>query len=52
MVTAIPASLSGITWAEQVPVSVLTQGIAETIGLSDAVNAVQAAATTAAAQAE
>mgnify|MGYP001204848299 CR=1 FL=1 len=43
---------SGTTQAEQVPVSVLAQGISETIGLSDAVTAAQAAAATAAAQAE
>lgn len=42
---------SGTTQAEQVPVSVLAQGISETIGLSDAVIAAQTAATTATAQA-
>ncbi len=43
---------SGVTQAEQVPVSVLAQGISKTIGLSDAVTAAQAAADTATAQAE
>ena len=43
---------SGTTQAEQVPVSVLAQGISETIGLSDAVTAAQTAAATATAQAE
>ncbi|GCD48770.1 hypothetical protein BJI49_06625 [Acetobacter pasteurianus] len=43
---------SGTTQAEQVPISVLAQGISETIGLSDAVSSAQTAAATAAAQAE
>lgn len=43
---------SGVTQAEQVPVSVLAQGISKTIGLSDAVTAAQTAADTATAQAE
>ncbi|MGF1275579.1 hypothetical protein [Acetobacter pasteurianus] len=43
---------AGTTQAEQIPVSVLAQGISQTIGLSDAVTAAQTAAATAAAQAE
>lgn len=43
---------SGTTQAEQMPVSVLAQGISETIVLSDAVTAAQTAAATATAQAE
>lgn len=43
---------SGTAQAEQIPVSVLAQGISETIGLSDAVSSAQTAAATAAAQAE
>lgn len=43
---------AGTTQAEQIPVSVLAEGISETIGLSDAVTAAQTAAETATTQAE
>ena len=43
---------AGTTQAEQIPVSVLAEGISETIGLSDAVTTAQTAAGTATTQAE